>query len=202
MRRAGHRLPAVFRRGLTLIEVLVVMAILGVLLAVIGACLHGGIRVWGAANTLGTRDTGTLIAMESLRRDLANNIPLSLRPFAGTPSGMSFSGLFAGDDNAPVPGLVEYAYDPAVGVLYRTFESCPPSGIPPRREEFLTGLESLTLRYCRTPGGSYDAWMDSWSDPSNRPAAVYIELRESGNVFGTTVNLPAEGAGTGGAKKQ
>lgn len=114
---SSHRLPARGPRArhagcgraktsaFSLIELLVVISILAVAIATVGACLGAGMRVWEVAQTYGRAENEALMALDQMSRDLrnavecatleANGVPLAFRGEAGE---MRFAGVVVSTD--------------------------------------------------------------------------------------------------------
>jgi prepilin-type N-terminal cleavage/methylation domain-containing protein len=202
-------------RGFSLIELLVVTVILGLVISVIGACLASGIRVWDASRDFNTAEVEGVIAFQSMERDLVNQFPFYAIGFTGNPTEMSFVGLVQvhGDEQANQDkadsqkrvGTIKYSFDIGRNDLLRREWAYP--GTEPdmsKAERIASFVQDMSLEYYRIGGERKDAgvWQESWSDPTNLPAAVRISLSVT-NHHGSvplrivrTVILPLGGRGT------
>jgi prepilin-type N-terminal cleavage/methylation domain-containing protein len=81
------------RAGFSLIELLVVCAILAVVITAIGACLAGGIRVWDAARRFHVGESDAILALEHMRRDLGGTFIFGEIPFEAGREHLSFPGI-------------------------------------------------------------------------------------------------------------
>ena len=81
------------RRGFSLIELLVVTAILGVVIAAIAGSLAGGIKVWDAARNFNEGEAAAALALAELERDLVNSFDFFDLSFSGHKDGMAFPGV-------------------------------------------------------------------------------------------------------------
>jgi prepilin-type N-terminal cleavage/methylation domain-containing protein len=188
------------RPGFTLVELLVVVAILGVAVTVVAAALAGGIRAWDAARTFNTVELASLTGLRVLHRDLMNSLPFYAVNFAGTSAQMSFAALINDAPGTPETqrriGSVVYGFDPRRGVLFRRQRAFPSSASPSERsEEIAGGLRDAGFLYAPAPEGDEEPeWHDTWTDTTNYPGAVRIKLAfagEDGDVTMTrTVALP------------
>ncbi len=194
------------RCGFTLLELLLVTAILGVLGAAVGACIVGGVRVWDAARSFGEPETDALIGLSLLQTDLVNSFGFDPVPFQGGATHVRFPALVssgAGDGAPSVAGgaygigTIAYAFDAAQGRLVRqTVPFAEGGGASAVSETVATGLRSCTFHFRDHADGADDAtWVDAWNSFTNRPALVEIvlEFNEPEARVERTVYLPVRG---------
>lgn len=168
--------------GVTLLELLVVTAILGVVIAVIAACLGSGIRVWDEARSFKAVEGDAVFVLSLMEKDLRNAFRFSDVPFKGDGGSVSFAGLVQSADGSGLPGArigtIGYSRSGGrEGNLYRSETEYP--GSEERREKIAAGAAGLALRYAAA-GTNAQAraidWADSWDSATNLPGRVSIEL--------------------------
>ena len=179
-------------RAFTLVELLVVTAILGMATAVIAACMGVGMRAWDAARRFNTVESEAAFALAVMERDFRNAFPLDRIAFDGQSASASFPGLVSGEDAAGEGlGTVSYTFEAGKGRLVRSAAAYASDDAV--SETLLSGLSGLRVRYLMPPEG--DAKEGIWVEQStNFPGAVEINLvfDESGDPFDIqkTVVLP------------
>jgi prepilin-type N-terminal cleavage/methylation domain-containing protein len=194
--------PPPEHRGFTLIELLVVLTILAVVFSVIAASVAAGVRVWATASKFGVAESESVIGLQIMERDLMNAIPFYAISPAGSRTDISFASIIVpgaeasaaakGDIAARRIGTVSYVFDGSARALLRTQVAY--GGAPERAERIVSGLTGISMEYYRQDGTGkgHGTWQDSWTDPTNLPAAVSITLsfvdREGG--IKSTVVLP------------
>ena len=193
--RLARRPPA--RRhaaAFTLVELLVVMAILAILIGVIGACLSGAIRVWDAVRTHGETEAQMSIAMRILERDIANATPFCDVGFRGDAAEMTFAGLLRGASGASAPAgwrdvtvgadsscalaVVRYRYEASRMALLRSRQPCRPETAVAGSgsETLLTGVQELSFQYEAVGEDGTRRTQAEWNSRTNFPAAVRVDL--------------------------
>jgi prepilin-type N-terminal cleavage/methylation domain-containing protein len=194
------------RRGFTLIEVLVVAAILGIVVAALGACLAAGFRVWEEARRFGKGEQDVLLAVALIERDVANAFPFYAIPFAGSAEQVSFAGLVeaavaeSGADTTNVRRIASIRYTRSAdrSVLLRKVWTYPaPEPADEAAEGLVAGVGSVAWGYRRHGA---DPWLTSWTDPTNVPAEVSltIELAADGYRVERTFVRPVTNRPGGG----
>lgn len=161
------------KRGFSLLELLVVVMILAVAIAAIGACLGAGIRVWDVAREFGGAETDALLAMDEMTRDLRNAVALADVPFVGETRSVAFGGLvWRGDPPQARFGQIRYHYRPGERQLIR--EQLEWRGgarfDPVATEVRAVSVLGLTLGYGQHADGGLDA------AATNLPERVLVEL--------------------------
>ena len=161
----------------TLIELLIVTAILSVVIGVIAACLAGGIRVWDSARSFARLEKDTAYALRIVERDVANALPLPNLGFEGSETEMRFP-LRIAADGAPAMGDVVYAYDPLAGTLVRRLEPYREGKDSRLPERLLTGVAAAAFRYSalqRSDGGGR-AWQSMGPSTTNFPGRIELAV--------------------------
>jgi len=181
---ASIRYPAA-NTGFTLAELLVVTLILGMVLAIIGACLAGGIRAWDTARTLNKANVEAAVGLRIMEKDFVNSFRFYRIGFVGETKKVSFPGL-VGDDDPKQIGMIEYAFDRSSRVLFRTEFSYSDDTLRAHDpERIIRGLRDMALEYNSR---------NSWEGTTNFPVKVTIRLSLAENSrvdeFARTVVLP------------
>lgn len=178
------RLDAAF----SLIELLVVTAIIGVVVAAIGACLAGGIRVWDSARTFNETEAETLVAFRLMRKDLANTFRFPGIPLTGDGEQLEMAGVQVsppepGADEALTGrvGAIAYRWDRSGRTWLREWIPFAWDESDLRRtltEVLVRDVRGVALQYAAAPeaGGGELRWAEAWSNPTNLPVAVQVEL--------------------------
>jgi len=161
----------------TLIELLIITAILSVVIGVIGACLAGGIRVWDSARSFARVEKDAAYGLSILERDVANALPLPNLGFEGSETKMRFPIRIVADGQ-PAMGDVIYAYDASAGALVRSVEPYRTGKDSRGPERLLTGVETAAFRYAalRKGDGGGRAWQSMGQSTTNFPGRIEIEM--------------------------
>ena len=165
------------------------MAIMGMLGAVIVACLAGGIRVWERARSFGRIEGSALIALEEMEGDLRNMIRFRAIPFKGTYNSMSFCNIIKYTSMGEIDaedrmGAVKYLQPSTDAGLIKKewiYTKAYPVDEPPdfAGDDILSSLKSLELSFYKEGGGDAakgGIWTDYWNNKTNYPARVHIKL--------------------------
>jgi prepilin-type N-terminal cleavage/methylation domain-containing protein len=196
--RTAVRAGETGRRGFTLIEILLVTAILAVLIAVLGACIGGGLRVWDSARVVGKVEGQALLGLRLLERDLMNAQVFDGIQFAGRSRDVSFAALIrsetapgaagAGGTLSPAArndsladwrlGTVTYVFDGTAHAMLRSGAAYGVAfpGRPP--EKVVQYLHDIRFEY-GTPGLAGNGggqWQSEWSARTNLPDCVRAHL--------------------------
>lgn len=176
------------RPGFTLLELLVVVAILAIVVAAIGACLAAGMRVWDTARRYGRGEPQAALACAMIERDVVNSFRFHAISFSGSVDTVAMPALLGtgGADEAGVRriGTVRYFLGPDGRGLLRKSWVYPEPEPPPEAAEVLAApVETLQFRYAGA-GAPADAWRDAWNDPSNMPWKVKVEIALTADAGG------------------
>lgn len=166
--------------GFTLLEVLVALAVLGLLLGLLANGVHFGVRAWDTASRI-TRREGDLDAVDrALRRLITAMDPgsVSVPPtLAGTAARLLFTAKLP--QGAGVPGLADLllAVDDRHRLVLRAtpHRHVRPLGPPPavRQTVLLQDVARLEIRYW--PRQPPFGWQTAWSGPA-LPGLVRIRI--------------------------
>jgi prepilin-type N-terminal cleavage/methylation domain-containing protein len=200
LRSHSRCVPARSRHGFTFAELLVVTLILALVLGVLGASIAAGIRVLTAARTVNTMESVVALGFEVIEKDLANTFPFYAIGFEGNDRDVSFPGIVEmmdGGERGQSLGRVSYVFDQPGGTLLRAAWAFPGEDAADRMPvTVVEDLADVKWLYAEADGGSV-AWQTSWSDVTNHPAAVKVELifrdRAAMKSFARTVALPRAG---------
>jgi len=168
------------RAGFTLVEMLVVVAALGVIAGAVAACLAAGLRAWDAARAFSRSEARALVAMRLLEHDLQNAFCFRAVAFSGGIERVSFPvpaedpGTLADGQPLRRIGAAAYRFDAARGSLRRKAWAYPaPEPSDAGAERLAAGLAGMRLQY---RGGTGAEWADEWVSATNLPSAVRIRL--------------------------
>jgi len=97
----------------TLMELLVVLAIMGLVALVVLSTLRGGLRLYERLKAGSSQQTEVILAMEAMEKSIRNACPFANIGFNGNESRFSFPSLLtiSGQTNAEVVALCQVAYD-------------------------------------------------------------------------------------------
>ena len=159
-----------YRSAFTLIELLIVIAIMAIIIGVIGACLSGGIRVWDRAEQFDKLEHDAFYAMDIMEKDLRNSLSVYRIGFKGNASEMSFPVYVNSSGNSGI-GKAEYILDERKHALMRLEETW--RGRKISREKLLENVQNITFTYYND---TTSRWNSAELDMTNFPDRVEIEL--------------------------
>ncbi|MBN1557400.1 MAG: prepilin-type N-terminal cleavage/methylation domain-containing protein [Lentisphaerae bacterium] len=168
-------------RAFTLLELLIVVAILSVVIGVVAACLTSGMRVWEEARAFSLGEAEADLALIQFERDVRNMFPFYGIPFEGEAEAVTLSGRVGREDSPDRPGGIRYRFDRAAGALLRETWPFPAAGPEPRPETLVDDVAQAALDYFVVPpgeGASEGQWM---TQTTNMPRAVRLSLRLGGS---------------------
>lgn len=176
-----------------MLELMVVAAILGIVIAAIGACLAAGMRVWDATRKYGSGEPQLVLACAMVEKDIVNAFPFHAISFSGMVDSVSMPTLLrtagSGSEPAPQPepariGTVRYLWLRDRGAVGRKAWTYPSPEPPDTASEVLApSVTSLRFSYLAA-GGAATAWRDTWTDPSNMPYCVQFAAELSPDAGG------------------
>jgi prepilin-type N-terminal cleavage/methylation domain-containing protein len=180
----------------TLIELLIVTAILFVISICIYATFNNGIRIWQRLNQ-GAPEQDLYIFFDRFGSDIRNCLKFKNINFYGRESELSFAALVE-SDRLPKKtiGSISYFYDAQSGTAFRAEKDFSNiyAGEGGAARKLLSNVKSIKFQYY-----SYDAlrkeyvWQTEWFK-EGLPLAVWLEVELSnGYKFSKTVNLPIAG---------
>jgi hypothetical protein len=162
-----------------LVELLIVTAILGVLIGVIGASIAAGVRVWDQARSFGGTEGEAAFALELIARDLRNCFEFDGVEFEGQADRLVLPGMVAVDEGSVARiGSIEYLrLDRNDALVRRT--SVFRSG-KQRSEQIGSGVSRIAFEYYTLTEqggeGQRRSWQREESVSTNLPDRVDIRL--------------------------
>lgn len=171
------------RRAFTLVEILLVTALIAGISLAIFSCLSNGLRLWDRSRVLMIEEDAAFFA-DHFGSDLRNSFPFSTLAFTGRESTLSFpsvvtteadpAGSRAAEGYVDMLGAVQYSFSPSSGDLVRRQANYAQAlrGAWQTERILIRGLQRVRFRYM-TVSGDYKAQQDV-GDPL--PAGVEVEL--------------------------
>jgi len=201
-----HELSAGLRKGaFTLVELLIVSAIFGTVIAAVTSCLVAGVRTWDYARKYSGVEADAALRLETVQRDIANSFRFYGIPFSGGADAVAFPCIVEMDVDDEVEtliGTIKYYYDPAKKALFRKVWAFP-QGEPfdDKAEKILSGVESMVFSYfpLSAAGDAGSTWQESWNNVTNIPGALILDMSFAGENerrigMKKTVLIPAAAA--------
>ena len=174
MKYSGRFIPST---GFSLIELLVVTAILGIVIAAIAGSLAGGINVWDAAQDFNKGEAEAALALAEIEQDLVNAFDFFDLSFAGREDRVAFPCVVEdADSESRAVGHITYSIDDGEGGLLRTVEPYPRG--QERTEVLVNRVEEFKLTYYNLvkEKGVGHVWQDAGVLVTGFPARVDIQL--------------------------
>jgi len=179
--------------GFTLIELMIVTALMGVLMLSVYAVFSSGVRIWKRINVQ-TKSEDVAILFQKLGTDVRNGTRFGKLPFMGEEDHMSFPCLFNDSRSAMGfrMGVVTYSYESRAGTLVRQRQGI--SDIyeekPGERIALLEGVDSAQFKYYFfDPEENGYGWIDEWppdsltEEPAGNPVPVAVRLEITLNEY-------------------
>ena len=184
-------------RGFTLLELMIGLALLGLIMTLIFAGLQLSIRSWDAAEAAGEQANRMRLVQALLARELAavypyrwkNTVDMNLA-FSGAGNSVRF--VSSTPPRAGQGGLNQVELFVAKSgqdvrlLMRRQIPAREQRDFAPLEDEeglvLLDGLEGAVFEFfgADTPGGK-PAWRDRWEDPQRLPRLVRVSLRSKGS---------------------
>jgi len=186
-------------KGFTLIEMLIVTAILSVVALAIYATLNNGIKVWQRVNSQSPEEDLNIF-FDKFSLDLRNSFKFTGINFIGTIEKVEFSTLV----NSPrlqkrTVGKLIYVYEPQNQILnrYQVDFAGVYSGEAGLVQQSLKNVRALKFQYyLYDKQNKVYLWQDDWSKES-LPLAVRVELEFDNGAeikkFTKTIGIPITG---------
>ncbi len=187
------------KKGFTLIEMIMVSALLAVMSLAIYATFNNGMKIWQRVNqSIAEEDLN--IFLDKFSGDLRNSFKFTGTKFLGKEDGLEFATLV---DSAALQkrsvGKIIYFYDPTAEALSREYLDFSQvySGENNSHKQSLKNIRALKFQYyLYDPQKKEYLWQDEWLK-EELPLAVRIELEfNNGTVVGNftrTVGIPVSG---------
>ncbi len=179
-------------RGMSLLEVLVAMTLLGLLGAMVAGGVRFGVAVWERGSAAAQGAAEARVALKALRRAVSGAMPIryldgTRQPpvaFDGGPERLRFVGRLPARIAPPGETRMEIALgEPGRLVLRHAPLDDRAPALPPgaAEEVLLDGVASLRLRYLGPlPGGGALAWQPRWEGRAELPRLVEIRVAPAG----------------------
>jgi hypothetical protein len=185
---------------------LITLSLIALLAGAVVASVAGGFRVWRRVSIYGANEHASLLAFESLRRDLHNAAPFALLPFSGAYDEMTFAvvGHDPREPDAPDElGRQGYYLDEFHDILCRSFvpyRLTREVRLKDRCEVVLEHVQRLRFDYFgleKQEETAEAAWSQGW-DAKTSPMAVKISVTmqdgtQPATSHSTVVFLPPVG---------
>jgi prepilin-type N-terminal cleavage/methylation domain-containing protein len=165
------------KRGFTLLELLIVTAIVAVASAVVLGGFAAGIRVWERAREFSGPGMKARLAMAMVRQDLSTMISCRAVVFKGGSSWVEFPAVVSGGASNLWPGKTRYEFDQ--GVITRLSRGLDVSGsLPETREVMMSGADRVLFLYGDAGGDGHDSisWAHEWESRTNLPVAIKMTV--------------------------
>lgn len=164
------------RDAFTLLELLVVLALVGVIAGVVAASFNGGIKVWETARNLTDIEQEVYFAAEYMKRDVASTFTFDGIGFSGHRADMGFPAIVdAGGGDGACIGTVKYVFNQGAGTISRLQWRYPASAESAQAEVVAGGVKSISCQYLDPLSGDDSGeWKSEWTSVSNYPAAVRV----------------------------
>jgi prepilin-type N-terminal cleavage/methylation domain-containing protein len=170
-------------QGVTLLELLIAMSIMGFLSMAIFSTLTGGIRVYERVQTYAMVQTETLLSLELMEKDIRNAFNISSIPFLGQSQSVSFAGRYAKVDEEGNPymslGQIRYYFDTDQRALLRTeknyAQAVADEPLGERAVRRMAGVQNVSFTYFDKDEETEEyAWQNFWRSEEGRPLGVRI----------------------------
>ncbi|AXS39167.1 type II secretion system protein GspJ [Breoghania sp. L-A4] len=176
------------RAGFALLELLIGIAVLGLLATIVSGSMTFGRRVWERSAVI-SQSGRQLAAMDYLRRQIAQALVIPSpdldedeqpSPFDGRPDRVSFASFQpTGADGPDQPYMLSVERLPGETALTVSFAPmfAPASAEQKRPLRLLDGVQAIRFRYFgRMLDGDSTRWRDSWSGQPQLPRIVEMTL--------------------------
>ena len=174
------------RRGFTLVEVLLVTAILALAVGALAATLGAGIRALDTARFFQAAECGSLAGLEKMEQDFSRVSPCRTLQFKGRMMSVSFPVAIGVPESADrTPGTARYAFDPVEKSIRRqvwSFTALEPADAG--GETVVERAVSCSFSYYKRPQGRSvgGTWLNEWTDGTNLPDGVRLDLQLERNT--------------------
>ncbi len=166
------------KRGFTVLELLIVTAIVAVASAVVLGGFAAGIRVWERAREFSGPGTTSRLALAVMRKELSNMISCRAATFKGGSSWVEFPSVVSGGASNLWPGTTRYEFDR--GMMMRRSRGMDASGsMPETSEVLLSGVNNVSFRYGDAGESGQEAvtWAHDWEGRTNVPVAIKVTVQ-------------------------
>ena len=177
--------------GFTLLEMLLVLALLGVLMTLVGGTLMGANRAWSKGERYGQQLDELRAGQNFLRQALQRTLPIEfqdqdarVKVFEGEAQRLRFCAtLPLSLGGGILVHRLQWRQGDTGTQLWVSFDPVPGAplspGAAPQAQLLLHNAQGLRLAYRGIdPQGRATGWLDRWPWPARLPAAVRLEVRE------------------------
>ncbi|MCW5261675.1 prepilin-type N-terminal cleavage/methylation domain-containing protein [Verminephrobacter eiseniae] len=196
-------MPGIRRRGFTLVEVLVVMALLSLVMLALGASLRTVAQTQERVDARLAQTDQWRVAVAFIRSSLgrisgrkieaaATAAPGSGKYlFAGAPDAVAWVGVMPARFGAGGRNFFRLAAEPVDGaglglvLRFKPWEeaSAFPDWSTADSRVLLADVASLSIRYQGQAGSPADGWLPRWSDPDRLPHRAWLTLRSAASEW-------------------
>ena len=174
-------------RGLTFVELLISISLVGVIALTLFGVLSGAFNIWERVQGSGSQDRLVEFTLEQIRRDLCSARFFEPVGFEGAYDQVSFPSLVImtyrrdkSELEVDEPGRVGYWFDSGRGALCRSehgYRLIRRYRLRDGRRPVLLGLRRVRFSYAKLQAdGKAVDWSGSWEPKDGHPAAVKIEI--------------------------
>ena len=175
------------KRGLTLIEMLISLALVAVVGMTAFGVFSGGFNIWERVQGSGGQDRLVELTLEQIRRDLSSARFFEPVGFEGAYDQVSFPSLVTmtyhrdkSELEVDEPGRVGYWFDSGRGALCRSehgYRLVRRYRLRDYRRPVLVGVRRVRFSYAKLQeNGKAVDWSGGWEPEDGHPAAVKIEI--------------------------
>ncbi len=173
--------PTLFRRrAFTLVELLVVCALIVFVMATTGAVIAAGFRVWERLRTHGDMAQQVMVGLAQIRKDIRSARRFSQLPFEGKYDRFSVAGRMPHEEpDFTDLAAITYRLDNATGDLCRSVVPLRDPRAARKRgcSTVLSGVKRLRFSYLgQEPDSTNIGWQSHWESPQP-PLAVRLEIQ-------------------------
>ena len=185
------------RESFTLIELIIVIAILSVVSLAIYSTLTNGTKIWQTVNRV-LPEEDLQIFLDKFSYDIENTLRFRSIRFLGEPDSLEFACVvYSPRLNNKTVGKIIYSYNPEKDILYKREldYSQIHNGQEPSPQEVLKNIKSLKLQYYFYDEDKKEyLWVDEWVK-EKLPLAVRVDLElkdgNQANKVTRTIDIPA-----------
>ncbi len=167
-------------KGFTLVELILVSAILSVIGIAVYTALSNGIRLWKRINQEAPQEDISIFFVK-ISYDLRSLVKHSAASFSGGPDSISFPTFVVSETEEGIMkrdlGMVSYYFGKEENVVSREQSNYSQIYLskPGPARRLLKGVDSLTFRYyCYDPENEEYIWLDAWN-ADEAPPGVNVD---------------------------
>ena len=192
----GHGGNDTSQRGYSLAELLVVLALLGMIVVAMSGGMRFGTRLWERSQSLSDQHDGVAGAQSLLRTVFQRIIPRDLDPgiandpylFRATPESMTFTAVSPAAVDASEVARFELLVSGEAGRKSLSLVWSPLSGKKVRHVHRLANdAREIEFLFATLDQNGNLAWQKDWIDETGAPALILVRVR---HLAGDTVSWP------------